>query len=98
MADYTDQHVASRTQSNLHDVNVNNLSDQNLFFTLHDAISFQGHGKSQTQDLQLGVLECEVYHNVLLFTESQLILIVCCNYVCYIRLKKTKKCLMNVVR
>jgi hypothetical protein len=32
---------------------------------------FQGHGKSQTQDLKLGVVECKVYHSVLLITKSQ---------------------------
>jgi hypothetical protein len=37
-------------------INLNNLSVQNLFFSLHDAILFQGHGKSQAQDLQLGVV------------------------------------------
>jgi hypothetical protein len=47
------------------------LSVQNNFFTLHDAILFQAHGKSQAQDLQLGLLECKVYHNVLLNTKSQ---------------------------
>jgi hypothetical protein len=52
-------------------MNVNNLSVQNLFFPLHDAISFQGHGKSQAQDLQIGVVECKIYHNVLLNTKSQ---------------------------
>jgi hypothetical protein len=52
-------------------VNVNNLSVQNLFFPLHDATLFQGHGKSKAQDLQLGVLECKVYHNVLMNTKSQ---------------------------
>jgi hypothetical protein len=51
-ADYTDQNIGSRTRSNMHNVNLNNLSVQNLFFTLHDAILFQGHGKSQAQDLQ----------------------------------------------
>jgi hypothetical protein len=38
---------------------------------LHDAILFQGHGMSQAQDLQLGVLEYKVYHNVLLTTKSE---------------------------
>jgi hypothetical protein len=65
-AAYTDQHIGSRTRSKMHNINVNNLSFQNLFFPLHDAILFQGHGKSQAQDLQLGVLECKVYHNVLM--------------------------------
>jgi hypothetical protein len=51
--------------------NINNLSVQNLFFPLHDAILFQGHRKSQAQDLQLGVLEHKFYHNVLLNTKSQ---------------------------
>jgi hypothetical protein len=44
---------------------------QNLLFPLHDTILFQGHGKSQAQDLQLGVLECKIYHHVLLNTKSQ---------------------------
>jgi hypothetical protein len=56
----------------MHNINLNKLSVQNLFFPLHDAILFQGHGKSQTQDLQLEVLECKVYHNVLLNTKSQI--------------------------
>jgi hypothetical protein len=57
-ADYTDQHIGSRTRSKMHNVNINNLSVQNLFFPLHDAILFQGNEKSQEQDLQSGVLEC----------------------------------------
>jgi hypothetical protein len=70
-ADYIDQHIGSRTRSKMHNIHVNNLIVQNLFFTLHDATLFQGHGKSQAQDLQLGVLECKVYHNVLMNTKSQ---------------------------
>jgi hypothetical protein len=70
-ADYTDQHIGSRTRNKKHNINVNNLSVQKLFFPLHDAILFQGYGKSQTQDLQLGVLECKIYHNVLMNTKSQ---------------------------
>jgi hypothetical protein len=69
--DYTDQHIGSRTRSKMHNVNVNNLSVQNLFFPLHDATLFQGHGNSQAQDVQLGVVECKVYHNVSLNTKSQ---------------------------
>jgi hypothetical protein len=70
-ADYTDQHIGSRTRSKMHNINVNNLSVQNLFFPLHDEILFQGHGNSQAQDLQLGVVECKVYHSVLMNTKSQ---------------------------
>jgi hypothetical protein len=51
---YTDQLIDSRNRSVMH--NINNLSVQNLFFPLHDATLFQGHGKSQAQDLQSGVL------------------------------------------
>jgi hypothetical protein len=51
--------------------NINNSNVQNLFFPLHDATLFQEHGKSQEQDLQLGLLECKVYHNVLLKDKSQ---------------------------
>jgi hypothetical protein len=54
----------------MQNVNVNNLSVQNLFFPLYDAILFQRHGKPQAQDLQLGVVECKVYHNVLMKTKS----------------------------
>jgi hypothetical protein len=41
--DYTDQHIGSRIRSKMHNINVNNLSVQSLFFPLHDAILFQGH-------------------------------------------------------
>jgi hypothetical protein len=68
--DYTDQHIGSRTRSKMHNINVNNLIVQKLFFPLHDAILFQGHGKSQAQDMQL--MECKAYHNVLLSTKSQI--------------------------
>jgi hypothetical protein len=68
-ADYTDQHIDSRTRSKIH--NINNLSVQNLFFPLHDAVLFQGHGKSQAQELRLGVVECKVCHSVLMNTKSQ---------------------------
>jgi hypothetical protein len=71
-ADYTNQHIGRRTRSKIHKVTVNELSVQNLFFPLHDAILFQGHGKSQAQDLHIGVLECKDYHNVLRNTRSQL--------------------------
>jgi hypothetical protein len=76
-----------------------NSSVQNLFFPLHDAILFQGHGKSQAQDLQLGVLECKVYHNVLLNTISQI------DFDCLLQLhmldnteEYKKICLGNVIR
>jgi hypothetical protein len=74
-ADYTDQHIGSRIRSKIHSVNVNDLSIQYLFFPLYDVISFQGHGKSHAQNFQLGVLECKVYHNVLINTNLRLILI-----------------------
>jgi hypothetical protein len=56
---------------------INNLSTQNLFFPLHDVILFQGHGKSRSQDFQLGVVECKFYHNVLMNTKSQLDFVCC---------------------
>jgi hypothetical protein len=49
--------------------NVINLMVQILFFPLNNAILFQRHRKSQAQDMQLGVLERKVYHNVLLNTK-----------------------------
>jgi hypothetical protein len=67
--DYADLHIGSTTRSKMH--SVNNLSFQNLFFPLHDAILFQAHGKYQEQDFQLGVVECKVYHNVLWNTQYQ---------------------------
>jgi hypothetical protein len=48
-ADYTDQHIDNRTRSKIHNINVNNLSVQNLFFPLHDATLIQGHVKSQAR-------------------------------------------------
>jgi hypothetical protein len=70
-ADYTDQHIGSRTWSKMHNINVNNLRVKNIFFPLHDAILFQVHGKSQAQDLQLGVMDCKVYHSIVLNSKSQ---------------------------
>jgi hypothetical protein len=69
-ADYVDQHICSRTWFKIQNLNLNNLSVKNLFNSLHDAISFQGRGKYQKQDLRLRVLECKVYHNILLNTKS----------------------------
>jgi hypothetical protein len=68
--DYTDQYIGSRTQSKIH--NIDNLSVQNLFFPIHDATLFQVHEKSQPDNLQLGVLERNVYHHVLINTKSQI--------------------------
>jgi hypothetical protein len=70
-ADETDQHIGSRTRSKMHCESMNNLSVQNLFFLLYNEILFQGRGKSQAQDLQLGAAECKVYHNVLMNTKPQ---------------------------
>jgi hypothetical protein len=67
--DYTDQHIDSRTWSKIN--SVNNSSNQNLFFPLHDTVLFQGHGKIQAYYLQSRVLECKVYDNVLLNFKSQ---------------------------
>jgi hypothetical protein len=50
--DYTDHHISIKTQSKMHSINVNILSVQNLFFPLHDAILFPGHGKCQAKDLK----------------------------------------------
>jgi hypothetical protein len=43
-ADYKDKHIDSRTRSKMHNVNVNNLIIQKLFFPLHDVNLFQGNG------------------------------------------------------
>jgi hypothetical protein len=42
------------------------------FVPLHDVILFQGHGYYQAQDLQLRVVKCKFYHNVLMNTKSQI--------------------------
>jgi hypothetical protein len=55
----------------MHNINVNNLSVQNLFFLLHESILFQAHGKSQAQDLQLGALKWKAYQSVLMNSKSQ---------------------------
>jgi hypothetical protein len=39
-ADYTEQHIGSTSRSKFQNINVNNLSVQNLLFPLHDAILF----------------------------------------------------------
>jgi hypothetical protein len=46
-ADYIDQHIGSRTRSKMHNLNVNNISVQNLSIPIYDENLFQGHGKSQ---------------------------------------------------
>jgi hypothetical protein len=76
-ADYTDQHIGSRTRSKMH--KFNNLIIKIPFFLLRDTVLFHRLGISQSQDLQIGVLECKVYHNVLMNTKSQVDLIICFN-------------------
>jgi hypothetical protein len=49
-ADYTDQHIGSRTWSKMHSVNLSDLRVQNLFFPLNDEIIFQVYGNVQPQD------------------------------------------------
>jgi hypothetical protein len=39
----------SAVELSLRNVNINNLSVQNLFFPLHDAALFQAHGKYQAR-------------------------------------------------
>jgi hypothetical protein len=48
-ADYTDQHISSRTWSKMHNLNYSSI--QNLFFSLYDAILLQRHKKFQAQDI-----------------------------------------------
>jgi hypothetical protein len=48
--------------------NSNNLITK-ISFPLHDSILFQGHGKYQVQDLQLGVLEYKIYRNAVMNTK-----------------------------
>jgi hypothetical protein len=49
---------------------VNDLSVRKAFFPLYVAISFQAHGNVQEKDLQSGILECKVYHNMVEETSS----------------------------
>ena len=69
-ADYTDQNVGSRTRTKMQ--SMCNSTVQNFLHPLHDAILFQGHGKFQNNDFQLGVLECKAYNNVLMDSKSQI--------------------------
>jgi hypothetical protein len=69
-ADNIDQHIGIRTRSKMG--KVNNSTVQNLFSPLHDEILFQGNVKFQAQDLQLGVLECKIYHNFFMNTKVQI--------------------------
>jgi hypothetical protein len=69
-ADFTDQHIGSRTWSKID--NISNLNVRSHFFSLHDATLFQGHNKPHSQDLQLGVLECKVYYSVFMNNKSQI--------------------------
>jgi hypothetical protein len=48
-ADYTDQHIGSRTRSKMHNINVNNLCVESLLLPLHDETLFPRYGKSQAQ-------------------------------------------------
>jgi hypothetical protein len=86
-ADYTDQHIVSRTRSKMHNINVNYLN-LNLFFRLHDVILFQRDGMSQSQEFD------KKYRR----TSLRLILIVCVKYICQIKLNKAKIYVGNVVR
>ena len=69
-ADYTNQNVGSRTRTKMQ--SMCNSTVQNFLHPLHDAILFQGHGKFQNNDFQLGVLECKAYNNVLMDSKSQI--------------------------
>ena len=67
--DYTDQNVGIRTRSKMQSMCSSSIQD--FLFPLHDAILFQGHGKFQSKEMQLGILECKAYHNVLMDSKSQ---------------------------
>jgi hypothetical protein len=69
-ADFTDQYIGSKAWCKMQKLSNSNV--QSLFFPLHDAILFQGHGKSQAQHLQLSVVKCKVYYNVILNTKSHI--------------------------
>ena len=68
-ADHTDQSVGSRTRTKMQ--SMCNTSVQNFLYPMYDAILFQGHGKFQNNDLQLGVLGCKAYNNVLMDSKSR---------------------------
>ena len=42
------------------------------FFPLHDVVNLKGHEGFDNAKLQLGALECKVYHNVLMKSKSQI--------------------------
>jgi hypothetical protein len=61
--------IGSRTRSKMH--NVNYLNIQNLFFPLRDKFYSKYMESLKHKILKLRVLECKVYHHVLLNTKSQ---------------------------
>ena len=65
-----DDGVAVRTRSKSQ--NKCNLIVQGALFPLHDVVYFKGHAGFNDEKLQLGVLECKVYHNVLMKSNSQI--------------------------
>ena len=44
----------------------------NFFFPLHYAIIFQGHGKFNDENLQLGIVMCKSYQNTMMDSKSQI--------------------------
>ena len=60
---HLDDGVAVRTRSKSQ--NKCNVSVQGALFPLHDVVYFKGHEGFNDEKLQLGALECKVYHNVL---------------------------------
>ena len=67
---HLDDGVAVRTRSKSQ--NKCNLSVQGTLFPLHDVVYFKVHEGFNDEKLELCVLECKVYHNVLMKSKSQI--------------------------
>jgi hypothetical protein len=64
------QNVGNRTRSKLQAIC--NSSVQEVFFTLYDVVTFGNHAKYKNIDLHLGIPECQIYHNALTGSKSQI--------------------------
>ena len=67
---HLDHGVAVRTRSKSQ--NKCNLSVQGSFFPIHDVVYFKVHEGFNDEKLQIGALECKVYQNVLMKSNSQI--------------------------
>jgi hypothetical protein len=67
---HLEQNVGSRTRSKLQAIC--NSSVQEVFFPLHDVVTFENHANYKNIDLHLGIPECQIYHSALTGSKSQI--------------------------